>query len=100
MMCGEKSIKFEQFHLNSRRKLSRRLFFLIERRGVPNPSLVDGSDGKKILQMRLQMKPGTTSDQMKISLNGYDLRIEVDNKVSSDSGRVMSKFSPSLFPGV
>lgn len=56
-----------------------------------NPSLVDGSGGKKTLYMRLQMKPGTTLDQMKISLNGYDLRVEVDNKKSTDGGRQMSK---------
>lgn len=57
-----------------------------------NPSLVDGPDGKKILYMRLQMKPGTKLEQMKISLNGYNFRVEVDNKVSSDGGRQMSKF--------
>lgn len=56
-----------------------------------NPSLVDGPDGKKILRMRLQMKPGTTLDQMKISLNGHDLRVDVNNKVSADGGRHMSK---------
>jgi HSP20 family molecular chaperone IbpA len=66
-----------------------------------NPSLVDGSDGKKILYMRLQMKPGTTLDQMKISLNGYDFRVEVDNKTSSEGGRQMSEHSyrqVTLFP--
>jgi HSP20 family molecular chaperone IbpA len=66
-----------------------------------NPSLVDGSDGKKILYMRLQMKPGTTLNQMKISLNGYDLRVEVDNKTSSECGRQMSEHSyrqVTLFP--
>lgn len=57
-----------------------------------NPTLVDGSDGKKkILRMRLEMKPGTTLDQMKISINGYDLRIEVDNKVTGEAGRMLSK---------
>ena len=57
-----------------------------------NPTLVDGSDGKKkILRMRLEMKPGTTLDQMKISINGHDLRIEVDNKVTGEAGRVLSK---------
>jgi hypothetical protein len=56
-----------------------------------NPSLVDGSGGKKILYMRLQMKPGTKSDQVKISLNGYDLRVEIDNKVTSECGRQMSE---------
>ncbi|CAF1095981.1 unnamed protein product [Rotaria sordida] len=66
-----------------------------------NPSLVDGPDGKKILYMRLQMKPGTTLDQMKISLNGYDLRIEVNNKVSTDGIHYMSEHSyrqVTLFP--
>lgn len=58
-----------------------------------NPTLVDGSDGKKILHMRLQMKPGTTSEQMKISLNGHDLRVEENTKVSSDNGRYTSKSS-------
>jgi HSP20 family molecular chaperone IbpA len=58
-----------------------------------NPSLIDGSDGKKILHMRLQMKPGVTSDLMKVSLNGHDLRVEVDNKVSSDGGRQISGHS-------
>ena len=43
--------------------------------------------------MRLQMKPGTTLDQMKISLNGYDLRVDVNNKVSADGGRYMSENS-------
>ncbi|CAF1248783.1 unnamed protein product [Rotaria sp. Silwood1] len=66
-----------------------------------NPSLVDGLDGKKILYMRLQMKPGTTLDQMKISLNGYDLRIEVNNKVSTDGHHYMNEHSyrqVTLFP--
>jgi hypothetical protein len=57
-----------------------------------NPSLVDGPDGKKILHMRLQMKPGTKSDQVKISLNGYDLRVEFDTKVSNEGGRDISKY--------
>ncbi|CAF0863725.1 unnamed protein product [Rotaria sordida] len=66
-----------------------------------NPSLVDGRGGKKILYMRLQMKPGTKLDQMKISLNGYDLRIEVDNKVSIDGIHYISEHSyrqVTLFP--
>lgn len=57
-----------------------------------NPSLTDGPNGKKILHMRLQMKPGVTSDQVKISLNGYDLRVEVDNKVTNQDGRQTCKF--------
>ncbi|CAM4751669.1 unnamed protein product [Rotaria magnacalcarata] len=48
-----------------------------------NPSLVDGSDGKKILHMRLQMKSDATLNQIKISLNAYDLRVEFNNKVST-----------------
>lgn len=66
-----------------------------------NPSLSDGPNGKKILNMRLQMKPGTTSEQLKISLNGYDLRVEYDNKASSEGGRQMSEHSyrqVTLFP--
>ena len=58
-----------------------------------NPSLSDGPGGKKILNMRLQVKPGTTSDQIKISLNGYDLRVEFDSKASSEGGRQTSEFS-------
>ena len=57
-----------------------------------NPSLSDGPDGKKILNMRLQMKPGTTSDQLKISLNGHDLRVEFDSKASNEGGRQMSEY--------
>lgn len=56
-----------------------------------NPSLTDGANGKKILHMRLQMKPGVTADQTKISLNGYDLRVEVDHKVTNQDGRQMCK---------
>jgi len=66
-----------------------------------NPSLTDATGGKKILHMRLQMKPGTKSDQIKISLNGYDLRVEVDNKASTEGGRQMSERSyrqVTLFP--
>ncbi len=37
------------------------------------------------------MKQGTRSDQMKISLNGYDLRVEYNNKVTSECGRYMSE---------
>jgi hypothetical protein len=57
-----------------------------------NPSLIDGPNGKKILYMRLQMKPGTTLDKIKISLNGYDFRVEVDKKVSSEGGPRMSEY--------
>lgn len=57
-----------------------------------NPSLIDGPDGKKILYMCLQMKPGTTLDQMKISLNGFDLRIEVNKKLLNEGGQSMSEY--------
>lgn len=57
-----------------------------------NPSLVDGPNGKKIIYMRLQMKPGTKADQIKSSLNGYDFRVEVDNKVTTDGGLQASKY--------
>jgi len=46
-----------------------------------NPKLDDvGESGKKILHMRLQVKPGTTPDNLNITLNGYDLRINFENK--------------------
>jgi hypothetical protein len=46
-----------------------------------NPKLDDaGEPGKKILHMRLQVKPGTTPDNLYITLNGYDLRINFENK--------------------
>ena len=46
-----------------------------------NPTLEDaGEAGKKILHMRLQVKPGTTAESLNITLNGYDLRINFENK--------------------
>ena len=46
-----------------------------------NPTLDDaGVPGKKILHMRLQVKPGITAEKMKIDLNGHDLRINFENK--------------------
>jgi hypothetical protein len=46
-----------------------------------NPRLEDaGEAGKKILHMRLQVKPGSTSDNLKINLNGYDLRVNFENR--------------------
>jgi hypothetical protein len=57
-----------------------------------NPSLVDACDGKKILHMRLQMKPGTKLDQMKILLNGHDLRVEVGNKASTECSQQISEY--------
>jgi hypothetical protein len=49
-----------------------------------NPSIIDGPNGKKILYMRLQMKPGTTANQIKITLNGFDFRVEVGNNPSAN----------------
>lgn len=46
-----------------------------------NPTLEDaGEAGKKILHMRLQVKPGTTANNLDIKLNGHDLRINFENK--------------------
>lgn len=54
--------------------------------------------------MRLQLKPETTADQLKVTLNGYVLRVEVDAKSSPETGRFMSthisfqiRNSPQLF---
>lgn len=48
-----------------------------------NPTLDDaGEQGKKLLHMRLQVKPGTTVDKLNITLNGHDLRINFENKGS------------------
>jgi hypothetical protein len=57
-----------------------------------NPSIIDGINGKKILSMRLSIPPGTTANQIKIILNGFDLRVEVENKPSADVGRVISMY--------
>ena len=79
----------------------RRMFTLEEflQNKTWNPTIVDGADGKKILCMRLQMKPGTKLDQLKITLNGFDLRIEVNNKASTDGGRYTSTL-PSIRVGL
>ena len=46
-----------------------------------NPTLDDaGEAGKKILHMRLQVKPGTTPENLNITLNGHDLRVNFENK--------------------
>ena len=46
-----------------------------------NPTLDDaGEQGKKLLHMRLQVKPGTTPENLNITLNGHDLRINFENK--------------------
>ncbi|CAM4911825.1 unnamed protein product [Rotaria socialis] len=58
-----------------------------------NPSLVDGSDGKKILHMRLQMKSDATLNQIKISRNAYDLRVEFNNKISTEDRQFMTEDS-------
>ncbi|CAF0724881.1 unnamed protein product [Rotaria sordida] len=66
-----------------------------------NPSIIDGANGKKILHMRLEMKPGTKSDQLKITLNGHNLRVDVENKVLSSTGQHMNEQSYrqiNLFP--
>jgi len=42
--------------------------------------------------MRLQLKPGTKSDQVKTSLNGHDFRVEVDSIVTTESGLQASKY--------
>ena len=50
-----------------------------------NPALEDaGEAGKKILHMRLQVKPGTTADNLNITLNGHDLRVNFENKGQMD----------------
>jgi hypothetical protein len=66
-----------------------------------NPSIIDGTNGKKILSMRLSIPPGTTANQIKIILNGFDLRVEVENKPSADVGRVINEHNyrqVTLFP--
>ena len=46
-----------------------------------NPALEDaGEAGKKILHMRLQVKPGTTVENLNIALNGHDLRVNFENR--------------------
>ena len=45
-----------------------------------NPTLEDSNDpDKKILHMRLKVKPGSTVDNLNITLNGRDLRIDFPN---------------------
>lgn len=56
-----------------------------------NPSIIDGTNGKKILHMRLLLKPGTTPNQIKILLNGYDLRVEIED------GSISKSISYSIF---
>lgn len=46
-----------------------------------NPTLDDaGEPGKKILHMRLQVKSDSTPDNLNITLNGHDLRVNFENK--------------------
>jgi hypothetical protein len=46
-----------------------------------NPKLEDaGEPGTKILHMRLQVKPGTTTENLTIKLDGHNLRIDFENK--------------------
>ena len=46
-----------------------------------NPTLDDlGEAGKKLLHMRLQVKPGTLPDNLNITLSGHDLRVNFANK--------------------
>ncbi len=56
-----------------------------------NPSIIDGTNGKKILYMRLPIKSGTPANQIKITLNGYDLRVEVGNNPSANIGGSTSR---------
>jgi hypothetical protein len=49
-----------------------------------NPALEDaGETGKKILHMRLQVKPGATAENLNITLSGHDLRVNFENKGDS-----------------
>ncbi|CAF1591344.1 unnamed protein product [Adineta ricciae] len=54
-----------------------------------NPTLDDaGEAGKKILHMRLQVKPGTTPENLNITLNGHDLRVNFENKAGPEYKQV------------
>lgn len=35
--------------------------------------------------MRLEMKPGTTADQLRVTLNGHNLRVEIKEKNQSEN---------------
>ena len=56
-----------------------------------NPTIEDGPDGRKVLFLRLQMKPGTTVDHLRITLDGFDLRVEVNNSVTTAVAGQISK---------
>ena len=47
---------------------------------------MDNYDGKKILYMRLEMGPGITVDQFRITLSGHDLRVEMLDKSTAGAG--------------
>jgi hypothetical protein len=59
--------------------------------------MIDTADGKKILQMRLEMKPGTKVEHLRITLQGHDLRVQVNdparNNTSGYSSKIMSNVS-------
>lgn len=81
----------------------RKLFTLEEflQNKVWNPSIVNDSNGKQILQMRLEMKPGTRAEQLRITLNGYELRVEANHQVKTDTGGYLTEQSYrqiTLFP--
>ena len=57
-----------------------------------NPSIGDSSNGKKVLYMYLRMKPDITLDKIKISLNGHELCMEIDNRVSTDNHQYTSTY--------
>ncbi|CAF0993297.1 unnamed protein product [Rotaria sp. Silwood1] len=66
-----------------------------------NPSIIDGANGKKILYMRLETKPGTKADQLKVTLNGHNLRVDIENKILTSTGQAMTEQSyrqVTLFP--
>ncbi|CAF2972202.1 unnamed protein product [Rotaria sp. Silwood2] len=66
-----------------------------------NPSIVNGGNGKEILHMRLEMKPGTKADQIKVTLNGHNLRVNIENKILTSTGQFMTEQSyrqVNLFP--
>ncbi|UJR29872.1 hypothetical protein I4U23_017420 [Adineta vaga] len=54
-----------------------------------NPTLDEaGEPGKKLLHMRLQVKPGTTAENLNITLNGFDLRVNFENKAGPEYKQV------------
>jgi HSP20 family molecular chaperone IbpA len=61
-----------------------------------NPSISNDPTGKKMLYMRLELKPGTKADQLKITLNGHDLRVQIAGKESADVGQNTSRLARSI----